>query len=78
MEFSEGDIIIFRNKNFNTMLFSAIFQKLDNHLAMIVRYNDTLHSIDFINKNFSRNSKIIIKPIKNQKRFELAEYYVYK
>jgi lipoprotein signal peptidase len=87
MDFNTGDILIFREKKLMHALYSMISLDLDNHIGVIVKFDDKIylnHLVITSFKNLLLNTffnynyncgKVVLTPVKYLKN---KEYYHYK
>lgn len=74
MQFDTGDILIFREKNLSSTIYSIVTLNLDNHVGIIVEKNDEIYlKHNESDVYFKRQTKLNL--IKN---FINKEYYHYK
>ena len=52
MQFNTGDILSFREKKLMHALYSMITLDLDNHVGIIVKFNDKIYLNHFVITNF--------------------------
>ena len=87
MQFNTGDILIFRKKKLMHALYSMITLNLDNHIGIIVKFNDKIYLNHFVITNFKnlllnvffnynyKCGKVVLTPVDYLKN---NEYYHYK
>ena len=87
MQFKTGDIIIFRKKKLMHALYSMITLNLDNHVGIIVKFNNKIYLNHFVITNFKnlllnvffnynyKCGKVALTPVDYLKN---NEYYHYK
>lgn len=87
MQFNTGDILIFRKKKLTHALYSMITLNLDNHIGIIVKFNDKIYLNHFVITNFKnlllnvffnynyKCGKAVMTPVDYLKN---NEYYHYK
>mgnify|MGYP003335830825 FL=1 len=87
MQFDTGDILIFREKKLMHALYSMITLNLDNHVGIIVKFNDKIYLNHFVITNFKnlllnvffnynyKCGKVALTPVDYLKN---KEYYHYK